>query len=62
MGRWPLNSMDEVQALRKNASRCGFFTKLHESCCDARTALDLLKLPGVTRLEEVPCVAAVEGC
>ena len=38
------------------------FTKLHESCCDARTALDLLKLPGVTRLEEVPCVAAVEGC
>ena len=38
------------------------FTKLHESCCDARTALDLLKLPEVQTLEQVPCVAAVEGC
>ena len=33
------------------------FTKLHESCCDARTALDLLRLPGVTSLADVPCVA-----
>ena len=32
------------------------FTKLHESCCDARTALDLLRLPGVDTLADVPCV------
>ena len=32
-----------------------FFTKLHESCCDARTAVDLLRLPGVTSLADVPC-------
>ena len=33
------------------------FTKLHESCCDQRTAIDLLKLPGVSSLADVPCVA-----
>ena len=31
------------------------FVKLHESCCDARTALDLLRLPGVATLADVPC-------
>lgn len=31
------------------------FTKLHESCCDERTAVDLLRLPGVTTLADVPC-------
>ena len=24
------------------------FTKLHESCCDARTAEDVLRMPGVS--------------
>ena len=32
------------------------FTKLHESCCDARTAADLLRLPGVASLADVPCL------
>ena len=31
------------------------FRKLHESCCDARTAEDLLKLPRVRSLADVPC-------
>lgn len=31
------------------------FVKLHESCCDARTALDLLRLDGVSTLHDVPC-------
>ena len=35
----------------------GFFVKLHESCCDARTAADLLRLPGVRELADVPCHA-----
>ena len=30
----------------------GFFVKLHESCCDARTAADLLRLPGVRELAD----------
>ena len=34
------------------------FFKTHESCCDARTALDMLKLPGVRSLADVPCVNA----
>ena len=32
-----------------------FFVKLHESCCDARTAEDVLRMPGVSGLDEVPC-------
>ena len=32
------------------------FTKLHELCCDERTAIDLMRLPGVTTLADVPCV------
>jgi len=31
------------------------FTKVHETCCDARTEMDLLKLPGVASLADVPC-------
>ena len=31
------------------------FTKLHESCCDKRTAADLMHLPGVRTLADVPC-------
>ena len=32
------------------------FTKLHELCCDERTAIDLMRLPGVKTLADVPCV------
>ena len=32
------------------------FHKLHESCCDDATARDLLRLPGVASLDDVPCV------
>lgn len=31
------------------------FVKLHESCCDARTAEDVLRMPGVSGLGDVPC-------
>ena len=31
------------------------FVKLHETCCDPRTAEDLLRLPGVSSLGDVPC-------
>ena len=31
------------------------FRKLRSSCCDPRTALDLLRLPGVRELADVPC-------
>ena len=29
--------------------------QVHETCCDARTEMDLLKLPGVASLADVPC-------
>ena len=37
------------------APRPLLFTKLHESCCDARTAEDVLRMPGVSGLGDVPC-------
>lgn len=44
------------RAARPEDSR-PLFTKVHESCCDERTAMDLLKLPGVNSLDDVPCFA-----
>lgn len=38
------------------------FVKLHESCCDARTAEDLMRLPGVRTLSDVPCSAQESWC
>ena len=32
------------------------FTKLAQTCCDAATARDVLRLPGVATLADVPCV------
>lgn len=57
-----------VAAARTGAARDAaeakrpLFVKLHESCCDARTAEDLLRLPGVRTLSDVPCSAHEPWC
>uniref|UniRef100_A0A7S3AEM6 Uncharacterized protein n=1 Tax=Haptolina ericina TaxID=156174 RepID=A0A7S3AEM6_9EUKA len=45
------------QVVRRDDDR-PLFTKLHESCCDARTALDLMQLPGMEDgdASRLPCI------
>jgi hypothetical protein len=60
VGSLPSTLSGHIINVRQARSMAGtaakpLFTKVHESCCDARTALDLLMLPGVTSLADVPC-------
>mmetsp|Transcript_30400 Transcript_30400/g.66668 ORF Transcript_30400/g.66668 Transcript_30400/m.66668 type:complete len:249 (-) Transcript_30400:275-1021(-) len=51
---------DQAGASLEAAPELPLFVKLHESCCDARTARDLQLLPQFAGLETVPCVAGWE--
>ena len=44
-----------ARAVDRPSDHRPLFTKLHETCCDERTALDLLRLPKVSSLADVPC-------
>ena len=49
---------DTAETAEKSAEKSAerpLFAKLHESCCDDATAAELLKLPGVASLADVPC-------